>query len=64
MFAMMVMTYRVVEWFMGLPDPNFEQAIAIGTRSIAIKNPKKAVEILKNACESKRLKKNWQLAST
>ena len=26
MFAMMVMTYRVVEWFMGLPDPNFEQA--------------------------------------
>ncbi len=26
MFAMMVMTYRVVEWFMNLPDPNFEQA--------------------------------------
>lgn len=26
MFAMMVMTYRVVEWFMALPDPNFEQA--------------------------------------
>nr|BAR25631.1 hypothetical protein [uncultured Mediterranean phage uvMED]BAR25640.1 hypothetical protein [uncultured Mediterranean phage uvMED] len=26
MFAMMVMTYRVVEWFMDLPDPNFEQA--------------------------------------
>jgi len=26
MFTMIVMTYRVVEWFMGLPDPSLEQA--------------------------------------
>ena len=26
MTAMIVMTYRVVEWFMTLPDPSFEQA--------------------------------------
>lgn len=26
MTAMIVMTYRVVEWFMTLPDPSIEQA--------------------------------------
>jgi len=26
MLMMLVMTYRVVEWFMGLPDPSLEQA--------------------------------------
>jgi hypothetical protein len=26
MFTMIVMTYRVVEWFMELPDPSLEQA--------------------------------------
>jgi hypothetical protein len=26
MFTMIVMTYRVVEWFMRLPDPSLEQA--------------------------------------
>lgn len=26
MTAMIVMTYRVVEWFMTLPDPSLEQA--------------------------------------
>ena len=26
MFTMIVMTYRVDEWFMGLPDPSLEQA--------------------------------------
>jgi hypothetical protein len=26
MFTMIVMTYRVVEWFMGLSDPSLEQA--------------------------------------
>tara|TARA_S200002703_G_scaffold37157_1_gene32351 strand:+ start:1878 stop:2081 length:204 start_codon:yes stop_codon:yes gene_type:complete len=26
MFTMIVMTYRVVEWFMDLPDPSLEQA--------------------------------------
>lgn len=26
MLVMLVMTYRVVEWFMGLPDPSLEQA--------------------------------------
>lgn len=26
MLAMLVMTYRVVEWFMGLPTPTLEQA--------------------------------------
>jgi hypothetical protein len=26
MFTMIVMTYRVVEWFMSLPDPSLEQA--------------------------------------
>jgi len=26
MFTMIVMTYRVVDWFMELPDPSLEQA--------------------------------------
>jgi hypothetical protein len=26
MFTMIIMTYRVVEWFMELPDPSLEQA--------------------------------------
>ena len=26
MFTMIVMTYRVVEWFINLPDPSLEQA--------------------------------------
>jgi|TARA_B100001059_G_C17793367_1_gene561516 hypothetical protein len=26
MLAMLVMTYRVVEWFMGIPTPTLEQA--------------------------------------
>lgn len=26
MLAMLVMTYRVVEWFMGLSEPTLEQA--------------------------------------
>ena len=26
MTAMIIMTYRVVEWFMTLPDPSLEQA--------------------------------------
>lgn len=26
MLAMLVMTYRVVEWFMALPEPTLEQA--------------------------------------
>ncbi len=26
MFAMIGMTYRVVEWFMEIPDPSLEQA--------------------------------------
>jgi hypothetical protein len=26
MFTMIVMTYRVVEWFMDLPNPSLEQA--------------------------------------
>ena len=26
MLAMLVMTYRVVEWFMSLPEPSLEQA--------------------------------------
>ena len=26
MLAMLVMTYRVVEWFMGIPAPTLEQA--------------------------------------
>ena len=26
MFTMIAMTYRVVEWFMDLPDPSLEQA--------------------------------------
>ena len=29
MFVMIVMTYRVVEWFMGLSDPNPEQAALV-----------------------------------
>ena len=29
MFAMIGMTYRVVEWFMSLPDPNPEQAALV-----------------------------------
>ena len=29
MLAMLVMTYRVVEWFMSLPDPNPEQAALV-----------------------------------
>ena len=30
MFTMIFMTYRTVEWFMSLPDPNPEQA-ALGS---------------------------------
>ena len=26
MLTMLIMTYRVVEWFMSLPDPSLEQA--------------------------------------
>jgi hypothetical protein len=29
MFAMIAMTYRTVEWFMSLPDPNPEQAALV-----------------------------------
>ena len=29
MLAMLIMTYRVVEWFMSLPDPNPEQAALV-----------------------------------
>ena len=29
MLAMLIMTYRVVEWFMALPDPNPEQAALV-----------------------------------
>ena len=29
MFTMIFMTYRTVEWFMSLPDPNPEQAALV-----------------------------------
>ena len=36
MLAMMVMTYRVVEWFMSLPDPNPEQAALVSVMTGAL----------------------------
>lgn len=36
MLAMLVMTYRVVEWFMGLPDPNPEQAALVSVMTGAL----------------------------
>ena len=34
--AMIIMTYRVVEWFMGLPDPNPEQAALVSVMTGAL----------------------------
>ena len=36
MLAMLVMTYRVVEWFMSLPDPNPEQAASVSVMTGAL----------------------------
>ena len=36
MLAMLVMTYRVVEWVMGLPDPNPEQAALVSVMTGAL----------------------------
>ena len=36
MLAMLVMTYRVVEWFMLLPDPNPEQAALVSVMTGAL----------------------------
>ena len=36
MFVMIVMTYRVVEWFMGLSDPNPEQAALVSVMTGAL----------------------------
>lgn len=36
MIAMLVMTYRVVEWFMTLPDPNPEQAALVSVMTGAL----------------------------
>ena len=36
MLAMLVMTYRVVEWFMGLADPNPEQAALVSVMTGAL----------------------------
>ena len=36
MLAMLVMTYRVVEWFMALPDPNPEQAALVSVMTGAL----------------------------
>lgn len=36
MMAMLVMTYRVVEWFMELPDPNPEQAALVSVMTGAL----------------------------
>jgi len=36
MLAMLVMTYRVVEWFMTLSDPNPEQAALVSVMTGAL----------------------------
>ena len=36
MVTMLVMTYRVVEWFMALPDPNPEQAALVSVMTGAL----------------------------
>tara|TARA_B100001939_G_C16505458_1_gene431429 strand:- start:306 stop:509 length:204 start_codon:yes stop_codon:yes gene_type:complete len=36
MLVMIVMTYRVVEWFMGLSDPNPEQAALVSVMTGAL----------------------------
>jgi len=36
MIAMLTMTYRVVEWFMTLPDPNLEQAALVSVMTGAL----------------------------
>ena len=36
MLVMIVMTYRVVEWFMSLPDPNPEQAALVSVMTGAL----------------------------
>lgn len=36
MMTMLVMTYRVVEWFMDLPDPNPEQAALVSVMTGAL----------------------------
>jgi hypothetical protein len=36
MFVMIVMTYRVVEWFMDLRDPNPEQAALVSVMTGAL----------------------------
>ena len=36
MLVMIVMTYRVVEWFMALPDPNPEQAALVSVMTGAL----------------------------
>lgn len=36
MVTMLVMTYRVVEWFMDLPDPNPEQAALVSVMTGAL----------------------------
>ena len=36
MLTMLIMTYRVVEWFMDLPDPNPEQAALVSVMTGAL----------------------------
>lgn len=36
MMTMLIMTYRVVEWFMDLPDPNPEQAALVSVMTGAL----------------------------
>jgi hypothetical protein len=36
MLAMMIMTYRVVEWFMALPEPMPEQAAMVSVMTGAL----------------------------
>ena len=36
MLAMLIMTYRVGEWFMSLPDPNPEQAALVSVMTGAL----------------------------
>lgn len=36
MLTMVIMTYRVVEWFMGLPDPLPEQAAMVSVMTGAL----------------------------
>jgi len=42
-------------------DPNFAKAYSVGALMLSDKDPRKAVELMKKACDNEKLNSNWEI---